>query len=690
MTEPQLINTHMRFSTEIVKRLGEELNPTLDKGVLELVKNSYDADATDCHIQLLSTDQPGGKIVVEDNGDGMTADEITDGWLVLGRSSKTPTQRTGLGRIPAGSKGLGRLAALRMGRTALLSTSSKQDGSNHHKLLIDWDEFDKAAIVDDFILEITTSPRDRSLPTGTKVVIDHLKTGFGRMPVKRLARELVLLADPFSDDPKGFHPVLLAPEYKDLESLVRNRYFEEAEYHLQAEVLANGEAFAQVCDWKGQLLYQAEGADISRNGLYRCPPAKFDLWVFILSRENFSVRHSSISEVRRWIAEFGGVHFYYNGLRVRPYGGPDDDWLGMNLRRVRSPEERPGTNTSIGRITVVDQDRQLVEKTDRSGFIEDVAFQQLRTFAHNSMDWMAGRRLEEAERRRRHARKVAHKRSTNAKRSVEAAIASTPREARAKIEKALAAYEASSNREVDLLKKEVQLYRTLSTAGITAATFAHESTANPLKIISQSVTAIDRRAKEHLGENYGKKFKRPIDSIRRAMSSLTVLSVATLSLLDHEKRRTSRIDLHGLVKDVLRTYRPFFKGRDVKVVTSFASGEPFLRGQPASVESIITNLLNNSIAAFEDAAIQLRVIDISTQILSNLWSLSVIDSGPGITGIRKSDIWLPGRTTRKHGTGLGLTIVRDAVNDLGGQVHAIDKGPRGGAVITLHLPIIGA
>ena len=107
-----------------------------------------------------------------------------------------------------------------------------------------------------------------------------------------------------------------------------------------------------------------------------------------------------MGEVRRWLSEFGGVHFYYNGLRVSPYGGPDDDWLGMNLQRVRSPEERPGTNTSIGRIDVLDQQNHLVEKTDRSGFIEDGPFRELRTFARDSMDWMATRRLREAEQRR--------------------------------------------------------------------------------------------------------------------------------------------------------------------------------------------------------------------------------------------------------------------------------------------------
>ena len=688
-----MTSAHLRFSTEIVRRLGEELNPTLDKGVLELVKNAYDADATECRIELRNADRPGGTVTVEDDGDGMTADQIADGWLVLGRSSKTPRQRTRLGRIPAGSKGLGRLAALRMGQTAQLMTSSRCERNSRHELLIDWDEFDKAQIVDEIALEIATTSGKQHFHSGTTVVIDNLRTGFGRVPVKRLARELVLLADPFGDNPEGFRPELLAPEFKDLESLVRNRYFDDAEYHLHAELRANGDAVAAVTDWKGQLLYQAEHGNIigrDRDGPYRCPPATFDLWVFILSRDNFSVRQTSVGEVRQWLSEFGGVHFFYNGLRVSPYGGPDDDWLGMNLRRVQNPEERPGTNTSIGRVDVLDQSGHLVQKTDRTGFIEDGHFNELRSFARDSMDWMANRRLDEAEQRRRRNRTIAPKRSSRAKLRMEDVIAATPREKREDIEKAFASYESSRDREVGLLQKEVQLYRTLSTAGITAATFAHESSANPFKIISQSIAAIDRRAKQHFGELYASIFKRPIDGIRRAVGSLTVLSTATLNLLDHEKRRIARVNLHDLVDDVLLTYRPFFNGRDVEVVKSLASGTPFLRGQRASVESIITNLLNNSVAAFEDAATKRRVVEISSRISDDRWSLSVSDSGPGITEIRKSDIWLPGRTTRKHGTGLGLTIVRDAVNDLGGEVEALENGPLGGAVITVHLPILGA
>ena len=693
MTNDQRTNAHLKFSTEIVRRLGEELNPTLDKGVLELVKNSYDADATACRIELRGTDRPGGEIIVQDNGDGMTSDQISGGWLVLGRSSKILAQPTRLGRIPAGSKGLGRLAALRMGRTALLSTASRRERDRRHKLLIDWDRFDKAKIVEDVTLGITTSFSNRDLPSGTKVVVSDLRTGFGRVPIKRLARELILLADPFGDNPKGFQPELMASEYQDLESLVRNRYFEDAEYHLRAEVRTGGQAFAEVFDWKGKPLYQGQhGVVAARRSKqpYQCPPARFDLWVFILKKPVFSLRRSSIREVRNWLSEFGGVHFYYNGLRVSPYGGPDDDWLGMNLRRVRSPEERPGTNTSIGRIDVVDKQSLLVQKTDRSGFIEDGSFRELRAFAQDAMDWMASCRLKEAEQRRRRARALAPKRSGNAKRRMEGAIAASPKETRADLDKAFESYESFRDREVDLLKKEVQLYRTLSTAGITAATFAHESNANPVKIIAQSLAAIERRAREDFGKLYRRKFERPIDGIKRAVRSLTVLSTATLKLLDHEKRRTARIDLHEVVDDVLVTYGPFLTGRDVEVVKSLTPGTPFLRGERASVESIVTNLLNNSVAAFEDAATQRRIIDISTDISGLHWSLSVSDSGPGIAEIRTSEIWLPGRTTRQNGTGLGLTIVRDAVHDLGGDVHALEKGPRGGAVITVHLPIIGS
>src|SRR5580704_924758 len=67
---------HLRFSTEMLRRLGEELNPHADQGILELVRNAYDADATECVVELIDTHKVGGTVRVADNGIGMTAEGI--------------------------------------------------------------------------------------------------------------------------------------------------------------------------------------------------------------------------------------------------------------------------------------------------------------------------------------------------------------------------------------------------------------------------------------------------------------------------------------------------------------------------------------------------------------------------------------------------------------------------------------
>ncbi len=226
----------IKFATEILRRLGEELNPSLDKGILELVKNAYDADAVNCVIELESPDQTGGSVRVVDDGDGMTPDEIENGWLVLGRSTKDQRKRTRLNRIPAGSKGLGRLAALRMGTRALLTTRPKAEKHSEYNLLIDWDQYANAELVEDVDIELEESKREPGTEHGTTIQIENLRERIGRRQVKRLARELVLLANPFDADPTGFKPVLKAPEYKDLETLVKRRYFRDADYHLVARV----------------------------------------------------------------------------------------------------------------------------------------------------------------------------------------------------------------------------------------------------------------------------------------------------------------------------------------------------------------------------------------------------------------------------------------------------------------------
>ncbi|TAK14728.1 MAG: histidine kinase [Anaerolineae bacterium] len=679
-----------RFSTNILRRLGEELNPSPGIGILELVKNAYDADALNCTIELLQTNNAGGAFRVVDDGVGMSIDQITDGWLVLGKSEKNSSVRTHLGRFPAGDKGLGRLAALRLGDKASLCTRPKSKPGTEFELTISWEEFDQARLVEDVGLEILS--RSTKLAHGSEITVENLRSPIGEVDIKKLARALVLLADPFGDDPSGFHPKLVVPEFQRFETLVSSRYFDQADYHLSASVDLDGRVSAETTDWKGNVLFSANHDEIAakRNReLYSCPPTQFDVWVFLLDAEKFKLRNITIGEVRTWLSEFGGVHLFHNGIRVSPYGDTGFDWLDINVRRSQNPEERPSTNTLIGRVFVKDQVHSLVQKTDRSGFIEDQSFQELRLFAQDSLEWLANRRLEVAQKRRLSSKQEAKEKSSRTETRVRKAIDELPKKQQGELIEAFSAYERARQKEVETLHKEVQLYRTLSTVGIMAATFAHESSGNSIKLISQAINTIERRARKLSQDEFENLLSSPVEAIKASLGALSVLGIATLRLLDHDKRRIGRVDLNHVVAQMDSTFKPFLVERDVELKIQLADGGPYLRGSEAAVESIITNLINNSLAAFEHAGTNHRQIHLITYSDEEIYTLVVTDNGPGIEGISLKDIWLPGRSTRLNGTGLGLAIVKDTVSDLGGKVSAREHGDLGGAEITVELPILG-
>jgi signal transduction histidine kinase len=682
-----------RFAPDILRRLGEELNPSLEHGVIELVKNSRDADARTCKVKLSRVTAPGGTIHVTDDGDGMTADELVEGFLLLGRSPKVGRGRTRRGRVLAGSKGLGRLAALRAGSGAEIRTRPRTEPDLEHRIDLTWSEFDDVAAVEDVDIEIETSRRAPGEPNGTDIHIRGLTARLGRREIKRLARSLLLLADPFDDDPSDFRTRLTAREFEDLEALVRKKYFDSAEYRLEARVDHGGRATAAVMDWRGATLYQAEHSELRlRTGKepYRCPPARFELWAFILNAQTFQTRNASLGEVKDWLAEFGGVMLYVNGIRVPPYGDPGNDWLSLDLRRVRSPEERPSTNTAIGRIRVDEDAGAFTEKTDRSGVIENAAFADLRQMAVDALEWMARERLRTREGQRQQRR---------------AGAAPAGRELRTKLEKELTRlaeenpsatdakslfdeYASTQERAHRAMREEVQLYRTLGTAGIAAATFAHEYAGGPLKVIRRSVAALRRRLQAVLNpvpENIAE----PIGLVESSTTTLGTFTDGTLSLVDRDKRRVGRTELHKVITQVADTYHPFITDREAELYVEFCDANPYLRSSAAAIESIVVNLLTNALNAVSTSTEPVRHIRLTTDVSDDLLVLAVSDNGPGVQHFSTDEIWLPGVTSRPGGSGLGLTIVKDTVIDLGGTVRAVASGRLGGADFEIELPILG-
>lgn len=681
---------HFKFSPKILNRLGEELIPNPDQGIIELVKNSYDADATECTVKLVNISTIGGSIIISDNGVGMGINAINEGWLVLGSSKKDANEITPLGRRPVGNKGLGRLAALQQGSQVILKTRPKNEPGIEYSLTINWHDFQEANVVEDIAFDVQKSSTNKR--QGTDITINNLKNIFSKRDIKRLARELLLLADPF-DNNVAFRPQLITLEFPDIAQQVNDSYFENAEYHLQANINSQGIAEAKLLDWKGDLLFHAEHKDITQEPSYRTSPAAFELWIFLLNPQNFSAKNSSVSAtvVRKWLAEVGNVHLYHRNIRVKPYGDQGDDWLKLNYARARNPEVRPSTSTVIGQVVVNDPDNKLIQKTDRLGFIENEAFLELKRFTADILDWIAKERLKTIENKREIVKQQSSHKVTVARAKIEEVIeAEVPQESRKNVLKVVQQYETAKEQETKVLREDLQLYRSLATAGTTAAVFAHES-GKPVTLIKKIAKRIEQNGKKGLKEKYQEFLEKPVQKLYKIAQSLLRFSNFPLQLLKREKRRTGVVDIHSVIEDMIKLFQPFVEDSKIEVVVKKTDGNPCIYGSIALLETIVTNLLINAIDAFnvEGGRNKERKVIISTDTGEGYLQLKVLDNGLGIRDISLDEIWLPGRTTKQGGTGLGLTIVKDSVLDLGGKIQAIPNGELCGAEFIIKLPLVG-
>jgi C4-dicarboxylate-specific signal transduction histidine kinase len=359
----------------------------------------------------------------------------------------------------------------------------------------------------------------------------------------------------------------------------------------------------------------------------------------------------------------------------------------MNLARARVPEFRPSTNTSIGRIEITDPQALLKQKTDRTGFIEDEAFREVKRFATDALNWMAHRRLAEAERKRQSKRVQAPSTTARAKQAADAVVRNLPPKARAAVEGAIKRLEDARDKETAALREDLQLYRTLGTVGTTVAVFSHES-AKPVTQIEKMASVVDTQAQKSMGNDYPK-VERPLDLIKRAARSLRTFAALPIALLQREKRRSSQVDLNQVVSGLAQSFSPFADESGISLELLLSKNRPLIRGSVASVEAIATNLVTNAINAIRydtSSPARPRRIEIETSEDEADALIVVRDSGPGIVGLELDEIWLPGRTTTPGGTGLGLTIVKDAVIDLAGHVDADPAGALGGAQFTVSIP----
>ena len=369
--------------------LGEQMISDQAVGLIELVKNAYDADATSVKIEISNVDTPSKTIVmVEDNGTGMSLADITEKWLSPATDHKEQAKQTGTrtsrGRLPIGEKGVGRFAVQQLGHHLELITRSA-DG-DEIVVSVDWDKFEDGEFLDEKSIEIVERTPEffKGKKTGTRLIMRQARSSWTEKQLHKVQRTLRQLQSPSPGSRNSIKIRLECPDYPEYENIDPADILDRAHYE-----------FIGTCDGKGRFDYyytckhpglenrtKGHHADLmalaKKEFLDREPVCgPFNLRLYVWDRTGAYMNKVKVNP--KELDGQCGVSLFRDGLRVLPYGEPGDDWLSLDKDRVNAPSEKISNNQVIGFVEVdQENNRGLRDKTNREGMIENQEFVDLK------------------------------------------------------------------------------------------------------------------------------------------------------------------------------------------------------------------------------------------------------------------------------------------------------------------------
>lgn len=389
-----------KISARATILLGREGVSKADGAIVELIKNTYDADAEICFICI---DAEQDTIYLVDNGSGMDSKIIEECWMLIGTANKRDNYESTKKRIKSGEKGIGRFALDRLGCDCVMYT--KMEGADHTiRWHTDWSEFEttdknlnemEADIdetdgnLEDYLpQEVTTNIREfvdkinetredkiSIFEKGTIFLIRKLRDQWNKASINKLFDNLQTLLPPKDQDDFFLGAMeSLQSGYQE----IKNEISEECDYNMKAEF--NGTDFDVTLRRNELDLNKIPPEVFAREEFQEYPYRKLDFEkesykrkitvqellktcdedlirkVKKLGKFSFNYNFMKLTlrddsketffykEISRrrgqWLKEFGGIKIYRDNFFVRPYGVPGTDtfdWLGLDARRAKNP-----------------------------------------------------------------------------------------------------------------------------------------------------------------------------------------------------------------------------------------------------------------------------------------------------------------------------------------------------------------
>lgn len=727
--------------------IGRESVSKADGALIELIKNTYDADADFCYILF---DAPNDKLYILDNGIGMTKNIIESAWMLIGTDNKKYNFLSEKKRVKSGEKGIGRFALDRLGSKCTMYTKNaaepliywfnnwnkfEESGKTIDEIEADFDYLDNKLI--DFIPNLIKTELIRlhdelknesanekitipefSLNTGTLFIIEGLRDSWTDNEINKIVSVLGFLVPPgeqtqyyiFSQksnnqkaeiieceaaddfdykvvssfDGENVHAKIFRNEF-DLNIIPKDLFNEEAfkaePYDLQTFVNGSFEIAMPLTE-----IIKTDNADFLMKAK-EVGPFDFYYTFMRLSGGEGKYFYKPVNIKRKiWMGEHGGIKIYRDNFVVRPYGDSKSkayDWLGLDARKGVNPvavADESGlwhvNNSQMQGTVLISRTNNsfILDKANREGIIENEhfevfinilkaiisLFEQDRAYiTRNIKNYRKDK--EQTERTKEQASGIADEILKSSARRKKKGI--TEESNTERLAQAIKIYKE----EHEELISEIKMLRALATNGLMTTTMVHDlKTINSLLVSRVSGFKIAIR----LGDEG--LIKRNLEDLKIndefLKSWITVITTQT----NKDRRKRAKHDIIKTIESATKMLEPILKRKKVNLSLEKDGSSAVKRIFETDFDSIIYNLIINSIESFESTKCENRIIKISLEAYDDKLYIHYLDNGHGlVAGFKDNpyEIFKYGTSSKydaqgnQVGTGLGMYIVASSINE---------------------------
>ena len=708
----------IRPYARLITMLGDQLIKNELIALVELIKNSYDADASWVKVSFIdfASDYSltaTSKIIIEDDGCGMNADILKKHWLNPATPDKLRRKavnaKTEKGRILQGEKGIGRFAIFKLGKNIKITTRrQRQDDEGHfidegddveNTLVYDFSKYDdnflkengqdKDLFLENLQVEFSQAPpttivskdiilgttKRKRKPYGTIIEISNLKTRWTDLRVARVQKEVGKLQPIFSQDTYGDFGVWIYKDNQLHES--QDRYKEQLQNCLENKYVFKV-THGRYSSTDNIISFKINGLDVRLgfndsdiSGLKQfekfntpeykteCGSFRFEFYIFDFNVDSENPSKYFLDSDDKKIIREHRIYLYRDGLRVMPYGDPEDDWLRIDIARGTIRADEFLSNDQVVGCVYISQEEnpKLIDKTNREGLIEDgralddfitvlqliLKYLRKKPFAQYLID------------------KQRKKEIDRIKRGRPSELIETAKKQYADDQKTLTflkSFERSYKKEKKVLEDRINKTENLAAVGLSIETASHDV----MLFIRKTLENQDSLIRDLMtGEEIDKQeLLKRLTLIRGNLSIVETQMKDVQLLFPSTKSRTKNINVEEIINKVTGLYKRAFN--DNKIFVDFDVTE-----RPLIVKTTDAVLLQVFINLFDNSLYWLKTVDrerrIKISIDGNKQRLIFSDNGPGIKDDDVNYVFEAFYSGKgEEGRGLGLYIAKQLLD----------------------------